>query len=249
MPEDDSRLLEVLSVLTSQLVTDTATDNDVVQALGRVCDAGVSLLDATAAGIMLVDPRGGIAVAAASDERARVVELLQTQLLQGPCVDSIVAAEVIEESNLQDAKGRWPEFTAAASEAGYRSVLAIPLLFDGRAVGGINLLYSSERTFSDHNRQLGTILGRLVVLHLVREDDSRRSDRLTERILGLLQDRVQIEHAIGLIVGTLSIPVGDSWELLDSAARERGLSLSEMARALTVGTAKPVDLTTDTSHL
>ncbi|SNT42360.1 GAF and ANTAR domain-containing protein [Rhodococcoides kyotonense] len=237
-----ARLVEVMSGLTAQLVADSENDADSATVLARVCDAGVVLLDAAAVGVMLVDPRGGISVAAASDERARLVELLQTQMAQGPCMDCVSDKAIVEEEDLSAAQGRWPEFASAAADAGFRSVLAVPMMLDGNAVGGLNLLYTRARTFTDIHRQLGEVLARLIVLHLIRDDEARRNDRLTERILGLLHDRVQVEHAIGLIVGTLSISVPDAWDILTRVAGRRGLSLRSLAREITVDGRSPEEL-------
>src|SRR3954470_1185730 len=70
-------------------MADTLVDDyDVVELLHRLAGYCVSLLGATAAGLLLSDQRGSLQVVAASDERTRLLELLQLQADQGPCLDA-----------------------------------------------------------------------------------------------------------------------------------------------------------------
>ena len=60
---------------------------DIIEFLQLLTDRSVQLLDASAAGLLLADPRGDLRVVAASSERARLVELFQVQNDEGPCLD------------------------------------------------------------------------------------------------------------------------------------------------------------------
>src|SRR3954452_10812439 len=135
-------LAGTLVAITARLVG--SPDNATV--LRLVTEVGTGLLRATATGVMLTGAGGHLEVVAASDETARFVELLQTHIEQGPCVDCIAAAAVITAADLAAERERWPEFVPAALEAGYRSVVAVPLRLDGTAVGGFNLLYDTATT-------------------------------------------------------------------------------------------------------
>ena len=71
-PDPGARVIDALSEVAGALIDDR---HDVGAALFRISTLGVELLSAAAVGIMIVDPRGGFGVVAASDERARLVEL------------------------------------------------------------------------------------------------------------------------------------------------------------------------------
>jgi hypothetical protein len=79
--------------------------------LRLVTDAGTELLGSTGTGVMLTDPRGGVEVVAASDERSRFVELLQTQVEQGPCLDCIATSTVVTSADLAAEGARWTDFS------------------------------------------------------------------------------------------------------------------------------------------
>lgn len=108
-PDPGARVIDALSEITGALV-DGHTDTGA--ALFRMATLGVELLSAAAVGIMVVDPRGGFGVVAASDERARLVELLQTQTESGPCPQCIRTGDVLAVPDLTVDPDRWPEFAA-----------------------------------------------------------------------------------------------------------------------------------------
>jgi hypothetical protein len=78
-------VVDILAEITAGLVEDP----DSPDVLGLVTEAGIELLGTAATGVMTVDPRGGLEVMAASDENAGFIELLQSQVDQGPCVDCV----------------------------------------------------------------------------------------------------------------------------------------------------------------
>jgi GAF domain-containing protein len=230
--------------LTGALVTITARlvgspDNATV--LRLVTEIGTGLLGATATGVLLAGTRG-LEVVAASDEPAEFVELLQTHIDQGPCVESIAAAAVITAPDLAAERDRWPRFVPAALEAGYRSVAAIPLRLDGTAVGGFNLLYDTAMTVPQWRLDLAQVVSDLAVLALVQERGDRRADRLLESTVTTLNDRVQLDHAVGLIAGTLGITPAAARALVTRYAADHGRVLREVTRAITAGTLDPADL-------
>ena len=80
----DGRLLsETFVELTDTMVASF----DVIDFLHMLTDRSVELLGASAAGLLLADPRGELRVVAASSEAARLLELFQIQHDQGPCLD------------------------------------------------------------------------------------------------------------------------------------------------------------------
>lgn len=234
--ETQPRMVDVLAEITAGLVDEP----DSAAVLDLVITAGMELLGAAAVGVMMVDPRGGIGVLAASDEQAKVIELLQSQIEQGPCVDCIGVAESVVVPDLRS-EGRWPVFTPAALEAGYLAVAAVPMRLDGRGVGGLNLLYAEPLSLTWQVR-LGQALADLAVLGMAQDRDGRRSDRLVEQTLRGLNDRVLLGQAIGLVAGTLGVSPGEARAALGGYARARGLRVREVARSLADRVLDPAEL-------
>src|SRR5260370_35071098 len=121
-----------------------AGDYDVVDMLTGVADRCVDLLGVSAAGVMLASPAGGLALVASSSEAMRLLELFELQAQEGPCLDAFHTGEPVEQENLRAGSGRWPVFSAAALQAGFQSVFALPLPSRALTIGGLNL-FSSGR--------------------------------------------------------------------------------------------------------
>ncbi len=78
---------QLLSETFVELTDTMVADFDVIDFLHVLTDRSVQLLDVSAAGLLLADPRGELRVVAASSEAARLLELFQLQSDQGPCLD------------------------------------------------------------------------------------------------------------------------------------------------------------------
>ncbi|MBS3693874.1 GAF and ANTAR domain-containing protein [Rhodococcus qingshengii] len=237
-----SPLIDAISEITGALVEEHA---DMGAVLTRITEICAELLSAAASGIMIVDPRGGLAVVAASDERARLVELLQSQNESGPCPECIRNSEVIAVTNLDTGADRWPEFQTVATEVGYRAILAVPMILDGRAVGGLNILFTEPTQFDDEQHRRAAVLADLALLELTHERGEHRAGRLSERTLTLLNERVHLGQATGLVAGTLDISPSDARALIDDHASRSGLTLRGLARAITDGSVRPDELLAD----
>ncbi|MGV9294809.1 GAF domain-containing protein [Amycolatopsis sp. NPDC003676] len=227
-----------LAAITSRLVGNP--DNAAV--LRLITEVGTGLLGAQGTGVLLKDPRGEPVVVAASDETAQFVELLQTDLRQGPCVDCIATAAVVVAPDLNRERDRWPGFTTAALSAGYQAVVAVPLKLDGEAVGGFNLLFAAPTEPQPWQSALAQVVSDLAVLALVQETGPRRSDRLFEATLASLNDRVQLSQAVGMVAGTLGTAPETARSLVNDYATRHDRPLREVTRALIDRTLDPADL-------
>ncbi len=120
---DEQLLSETFVELTDTMVADF----DVIDFLHVLTDRSVQLLHASAAGLLLADPRGELRVVAASSERAWLLELFQLQNDQGPCLDCFRTGQPIAAPDLNTETQRWPRFAAAARGAEFTAVQALPL--------------------------------------------------------------------------------------------------------------------------
>jgi hypothetical protein len=234
-----NRVSDTVAAITARLTA----RHDGLAILRAVTDGCTELLSADATGVLVRDPRGGVAVGSASDERARFVELLQVQVGQGPCLDCINDNAQVSSPDLDADRSRWPEFVDAALADGYRSLYAFPLRLVSRAVGGVNLLYRSHTELSTAELHLGQALADLAVLGMTQERDERRIERLAEQTLTTLNDRIQVGQAIGILAGALDLTPDDARTKLVEHAEATGRSVRELARAITDGSLPPASLT------
>src|ERR1700720_4680672 len=118
---------ELLSETFVELTDTLVAGFDVIDFLHVLTQRSVELLNVSAAGLLLADPRGQLRVVAASSEAARLLELFQIQDDQGPCLDCYRTGRPVGAPDLAAAARRWPRFAAAARQAGFGAVQALPM--------------------------------------------------------------------------------------------------------------------------
>jgi hypothetical protein len=112
---DRERLVTQAFVALADTLVD---DYDIIDLLDRLVGYSVALLEVDAAGILLADAAGVLHAVASSSEDAELMELLQLQAEQGPCVDCYHGATLISAPDLTDAAQRWPRFVTAVAQRG-----------------------------------------------------------------------------------------------------------------------------------
>src|ERR1700685_4672043 len=118
---------QLLSETFVELTDTMVADFDVIDFLHVLISRSAELLDVSAAGLLLADPRGELRVLAASSEAARLLELFQLQNDQGPCLDCFRTGRPGAAADAAAAPARWPGFAPAAWQAGFGAVQALPM--------------------------------------------------------------------------------------------------------------------------
>jgi GAF domain-containing protein len=229
----DERLLSETFV---ELADTMVVGFDVIDFLHVLTDRSIRLLDASAAGLLLADPRGELRVVAASSERARLLELFQIQNDQGPCLDCYHRGQPVAAADLGAAAGRWPRFAATARQAGFAAVQALPMRLREQIIGALNLFRASPGPFDEADMRVGQALADVATISLLHERSLRRSETLNEQLQTALNSRVMIEQAKGKLAERFNLDMDDAFNILRSHARARNRRLSDLARDFIEGT-------------
>jgi transcriptional regulator with GAF, ATPase, and Fis domain len=228
---------QLLSETFVELTDTMVADFDVIDFLHVLTDRSVQLLDVSAAGLLLADPRGELRVVAASSEAARLLELFQLQNDQGPCLDCFRVGQPVTAADLTAAAQRWPRFAAAAQQAGFAAVQALPMRLRDQVIGALNLFRASPGAFPPADIRVGQALADVATISLLHERSMRHSDALNEQLQTALNSRVVIEQAKGKLAERLGLDMDQAFRLLRAEARNRNLRLSDLAQALVDGSA------------
>jgi transcriptional regulator with GAF, ATPase, and Fis domain len=226
---------QLLSETFVELTDTMVADFDVIDFLHVLTDRSAQLLDVSAAGLLLVDQRGELRVVAASSEAARLLELLQVQLGQGPCLDCFRSGRAVTATDLGTDR-RWPRFAEAAAEAGLGAVQALPMRLREQVIGALNLFRDTPGDFDPINVRVGQALADVATIGLLHERTMRRRDTLNEQLQAALNSRVVIEQAKGKLAERLGLDMDQAFNVLRDHARARNLRLSDLARAFIDGT-------------
>ena len=218
-----------------ELADTMVADFDVIDFLHVLTSRSVELLNVSAAGLLLADPRGELRVVAASSEAARLLELFQLQSDQGPCLDCFRSGRPVAAASL-GADRRWPRFAAAAGQAGFSAVQALPMRLRDQVIGALNLFRDTPGAFDPASVRIGQALADVATIGLLHERSMRRSDTLNEQLQTALNSRVIIEQAKGKLAERLGIDVSQAFTILRDQARNRNQRLSDLARAFVDGT-------------
>src|SRR6266700_1282631 len=228
---DGQFLSETFVELTDTMVADF----DIIDFLHVLTSRSVELLDVSAAGLLLADPRGELRVVAASSERARLLELFQIQNDQGPCLDCFRSGRPVAAADLSAETQRWPRFAATARGAGFAAVQALPMRLRDQIIGALNLFRADAGPFDPADMRVGQALADVATISLLHERALRRSETLNEQLQAALNSRVTIEQAKGKLAERAGIDMDQAFEILRSYARARNRRLSELAMAFVTG--------------
>jgi transcriptional regulator with GAF, ATPase, and Fis domain len=227
---------ELLSATFVELTDTMVADFDVIDFLHVLTDRSVQLLDVSAAGLLLADPRGPLRVVAASSETVRLLELFQLQNDQGPCLDCFKAGQPVAAADLAAEARRWPRFAPAARRAGFAAVQALPMRLREQVIGALNLFRAAPGPFDPADVRVGQALADVATISLLHERGMRRSDTLNEQLQTALTSRVIIEQAKGKLAERLDLDMDQAFSLLRDSARSRNRRLSDLAQAFIDGT-------------
>jgi GAF domain-containing protein len=194
------------------------------------------VLDLTGAGVTLVHDGKQRFVTAAVEAIARL-ERVQEDHQLGPCVDAVTTAQPITVSDLDvgDTGQRWPDYSNAAKTAGIRAVAGIPMLAEGSAVGAVNLYCKEPRIWPAEDLRAASVFANIATSYLVHASAARQHQRTAEQLQQALSTRLIIEQAKGVLATQGEIDMDEAFLLLRKHARNHGLRIHDVARAVVDG--------------
>ena len=228
-PDREQRVSDAFVALADTLVD----DYDIIDLLDRLVAHSITLLAADAAGILLADAHEQLRPVAASSEDARIMDLLQVQSDEGPCLEAYQGSTQIRIPDLAQEVDRWPRFVAAVADAGgFASVHAIPMRLRGVAIGALNLFHHQIGALPDADLALGQALADVATIGILQERAIRHGEVVNEQLQTALDSRVIIEQAKGVVAQHFTVGMDTAFDRLRRYARSNNLRLADTARRL-----------------
>ncbi|WP_445154206.1 GAF and ANTAR domain-containing protein [Arthrobacter sp. Hor0625] len=204
-------------------------DYDVFDLLHTLVDEAAAVLDAAAAGLLLVDPDGSLQVMATTSAECQVVEELQVESGAGPCVDSYRTGTPVAVDDIAATTSRWPAFAACALSQGFGSLLAVPMRLRSRTVGSLALFSHGTGPFPAEDAAITQAFADMATIALLQERAAKESVLINEQLQRALNGRILIEQAKGMIAHTSNVDMGAAFALLRDYARSHNQTVYETA--------------------
>jgi GAF domain-containing protein len=186
------------------------------------------LFDVDGAGLMLVDGDGVLRATAASDEPGGMLEALQEQFGEGPCVDAFLEDGPVLAGDL-GADPRWPSVGPLAARHGVRAVLGVPIDLREGPVGTLNVYAARPHRWGEDDVAAIQAYTRVIASLLRAAVQAHVSDRAATQLQHALDHRGLVEQAKGVIMERRGLDQQAAFELLRAQARSTRRRLDEVA--------------------
>jgi GAF domain-containing protein len=203
----------------------------VEEALDRVVASADTLFGVDGTVLMLVDRGQVLRNLAVSDPRAALLEELQAEHEEGPCVDAFDDKEPVAADDLSR-EDRWPAFSPDAARRDLLAVLASPIPYSEQAVGVVAVFATEPHPWTGAEREAIVAFTELVALLILNAMEATERGRLAAELQVALDSRVVIEQAKGVLVGRHGLTTRQAFERLRRAARDQRRPLAEVSRAV-----------------
>ena len=212
-------------------LADTLVDEfDVLDLLHVLTGRCVELLGVDAAGVMIADSTGQLRLAAASSERARLLELFEIQNEEGPCLDAFRTGRQVSYVDVRAGSAPWPVFAPKAKSEGFSSVHAVPMRLRHETIGALNLFGHNPVQLPGEDVRVAQAFADIATIAILQERLVKQRAVLTTQLQTALDSRVVIEQAKGILAERLGFDMDTAFATLREAARRANRPLSEVAR-------------------
>jgi transcriptional regulator with GAF, ATPase, and Fis domain len=184
------------------------------------CDhAGVSFLKS-----------GDVSTPAASDTVPELVDAIQYETSEGPCLSAIRDHEVFETGDLQR-EARWPLFSSRAHrETGITSMMCFRLFVAGDTLGALNLYSKAVDAFDERSRTFGLVFAAHAAMALA---TAIREEQMDEA----LESRDIIGQAKGILMAREGVDANQAFDMLRRASQRLNRKLRDIAGEVAGGSA------------
>lgn len=233
-PDPLSRLDDATTAVAG--LRDLATTAEPLdQVLARVvATAAYAIPDADAVTITLLtsdQPR----TAAFTDKQACDIDNCQYVAERGPSLYAAYRRQPVRSLVAED-RSRWPEFSAAAQEAGVGTYLSVPLLLEGdgdgmdELVGSLNVYSRTATAFDPFDEKLMGLFTTAAAQAVANARRWRQSGDTIANLEKALTSRAEIDQAKGALMAIHGVSAEKAFGELVRTSQHQNIKLQDIAR-------------------
>lgn len=177
----------------------------------RLCEVCAEATGTTGAGIMLMSgdiPRGSVCT---TDDVSDLIEQLQYDLGEGPCVDAYQNDRPVLEPDLARPRTpRWPAFTGPAVDAGARAVFGFPLRVGAVRLGALNLYCGQPGPLTDDQHADALVMADIVAQAVLALQAAAPGGQLAGELEAVADFHYVVHQATGMVAAQLETNVAQA---------------------------------------
>jgi hypothetical protein len=217
---------EAFAALAKLVYAGTGSD----EILTAICQTAVDVIPgADHACISTLDHHEQLRTQAASDDVARLMDRLESQAHEGPCLDSIEEDSVQHDADIRDAT-KWPRLAELTLDrTSVRGMLGYQLMdgLGGRAA--FNVFSDTPGALTKESVDIGAVLAAFTSVSLAASARHATAENLRR---GLESNR-EIGKAIGLLMAAHKVTDEEAFQILRSASSRTNTKLAALADKIT----------------
>jgi hypothetical protein len=196
----------------------------------RLCDVCSRVTLMSGAGIMLMSgdvPRGSLC---STNEVSTLIEELQYELGEGPCVDAYHEDRAVLEPDLADpVTARWLAFTPPAVEAGALAVFGFPIRVGAVRLGALNLYRDRPGPLDDDQHADALVLADVAARAVLAMQAHAPPGALAAELEAGANFQFVVHQASGMVAVQLGVSVGEALIRLRAYAFANDRPLAKVA--------------------
>ncbi|GAB1814629.1 GAF and ANTAR domain-containing protein [Mycobacterium sp. MUNTM1] len=199
---------------------------DVDQALSELLESVAQFVPGVQyAGITLASRSSGISTAAATHRYPVLLDKLQQQHQEGPCLTAAWEQHVIRIDDLAS-ETRWPRYAEdAVAQTPIRSIMSFELSVTSDTLSALNVYAEQPRAFDHESVELGLIVATHTALawKMLRRDEQFRSALASRDIIG---------QAKGILMERFNLDSVAAFSLLTRLSQKTNTKIADLAQRL-----------------
>jgi hypothetical protein len=217
--------MRILSLLSAGGETDPGT--------ARLCDVCAQVSAMSGAGIMLMSDDAPVGSVCTTNDVSDLIEELQYDLGEGPCVDAHQEGRPVLEPDLADpATPRWLAFSPPALAAGTRAVFGFPLRVGAVRLGAMNLYRDRPGKLSDDQHADALVMADVAAQTVLAMQANAPTDTVAAELEAGANFHLVEHQASGMVATQRGISVREALVRIRAYAFSHDLGLNEVAEAV-----------------
>lgn len=174
----------------------------------------------------------------ATDDDVRTADRVQYEHQLGPCVTAVTQRHPQYSPDIT-ADDRWAAMgSVLAAASGFHSILAVPLAWDEKVLGVLNIYARRAYAFDTREQGIAEVLAGPAAAMLYHAQTVREAREKNQQLARAMQTRATIEQAKAILMVEHGITLDEAFETLTRYSQQRNRKLYQVASDI-VASASP----------